>query len=355
VPWRRPAFSCASARWTARAAASSAGSTPGTSLRRSTSIHALSGMALTLVPAADARHRPRAARGSGSSAAQRGDAGGERGERVGRAAVGPGVAAGAAHLHPQPREPMARCTMRRIPEPSSATKAAPPAAATPRGRGASPRAGRRSPPRPPSRRRAPVRGGGTPLPARMRATASIPARPRQLSVIPGAWMRFPARRGSTSVPAGKTVSRCAATTTGGPRRPVPQSPSTFPSSSVRGAARPMARKRSSRYAARAASPSGGAGMRTSASCSASVSASVGLVDAGRRGSSAETWVRSRRSGIRSRGARARGFCRGTRSVSNAAPPGGLFGPPGDAVRFRRRSSRRPVSPPVPRASCRRAS
>ncbi len=172
-------------------------------------------------------------------------------------------------------EPIARCTIRRIPEPSSATNAAARRSGEPsRKRCFTPR---RSPiPSSPTlATKSTGRSARASPAARMRATASIPASPRQLSVIPGARMRRPSLRGSTSVPSGKTVSRCAATTTGSPPAPAgAHVPSTLPTSSSCTSARPMDRKRSRTYAPRSPSPIGGAGMRTSASCSSSVSASV---------------------------------------------------------------------------------
>ncbi len=192
--------------------------------------------------AADARHRHRRAGGRRRLHRADGDhRGAERLHRVGRAAVGPGVAAGAAHRRPAAaasRWRGARCG----PSPSrpATGRRRPRAAASPRGRGASRRAGRRSPPRPrwrPAAAGAAVRMRAS---ASTRATASRAASPRVLSVIPGAYTRSPSWRGVRSVPAGKTVSRCADTTTGGAAGSAApgRSASTLPTSSVRTSSSP---------------------------------------------------------------------------------------------------------------------
>ena len=217
---------------------------------------------------------------------------------------------------------MARCTMRRSPLPSSAMNAAAPRRGEPsRNRCLTPR---RSPiPSSPTvAAKSTGRGARTSgAAASTRATASIPARPRQLSVIPGAWMRLPANRGSTRVPAGKTVSRCAATTTGGPSAPSGiHEPSTLPTSSVRGSHRSSAANRRSTCSPRTASWNGGAGMRTSSSCSASVCSSVWCT-CRRRGCRGACRVRSRR------GPRGFGF-------QKKSWEGRILPPPGAAVNRR---------------------
>ncbi|MCZ7551794.1 MAG: hypothetical protein M5U05_04280 [Anaerolineales bacterium] len=87
-----------------------------------------------------------------------------------------------------------------------------------------------------------------------------PATPSELSPIPGPKIRSASRRTFRSVSNGKTVSRCADTTSGFDL-PLPgKQAKTFPSASSETASRPSTAKRWRTNSARCASPNGGAGI-----------------------------------------------------------------------------------------------
>src|SRR5690606_16783684 len=74
--------------------------------------------------------------------------------------------------------------------------------------------------------------------------AFLAHRPDAHDASPGPWMRLPSVRGLTSVPAGNTESRCAATTTGAsPSRSPGRRPMTLPTASVVTPVSPTSSKR----------------------------------------------------------------------------------------------------------------
>ncbi len=273
VPGRRRSFSPATAcSIAARAASSSATSSLAPSLRMSISHHASAGIALMVVPP-PMRATVRLEGGSVES-----------GIAASAAVAVPSACSGLARpksdheCPPGPRtstrtrrEPSARCTIRRNPDPSMETNAPAPESSPPaRKRCFTPN---RSP-APSSPVVATNQSGrtvGSRSSAIAAAVASSAVRPRQLSVIPGAWIRRPTVRGSTSVPAGNTVSRWAVTTAGcGCSPPEPgSSPSTFPTSSACTRCSPTSLNRSATYAPRFPSWKVGAGMATMRRCSSS--------------------------------------------------------------------------------------
>ncbi len=108
---------------------------------------------------------------------------------------------------------------------------------------------------------------------RTRSSASTAVKPRVSSPIPGAKSVSPLCRTVTSVPSGKTVSRCPATATTSPE-PVPRlSASTLPSASVHAESTPRSSSISRNRSARWSSLNGGAAISVSSSKSAMVLAS----------------------------------------------------------------------------------
>src|ERR1700735_360987 len=100
----------------------------------------------------------------------------------------------------------------------------------------------------------------TPDTERPRARPTIAARPAPLSEMPGAVRRLPSRFTRTSVPWGKTVSRCAASRiAAAPGSDPGRSAITFPVESTR-TLNPSVAKRLFRASPRAASPNSGAGI-----------------------------------------------------------------------------------------------
>ena len=84
-------------------------------------------------------------------------------------------------------------------------------------------------------------------------------------------MRSPFIFGLSGVPAGKTVSKCAESTTTGPvfsggNLAAGSQPKTLLAASVSTLLRPALAKRAANHSARACSPKGGAGMATTSAC-----------------------------------------------------------------------------------------
>lgn len=92
------------------------------------------------------------------------------------------------------------------------------------------------------------------------AIATKATNPQASSAMPGANNFAPTRRRVKSVSTGKTVSRCALTTSSGVSEAPCRSAIQFPSSSRRALVRPAAANFWRRYSARSDSPNGGAGM-----------------------------------------------------------------------------------------------
>ena len=101
-----------------------------------------------------------------------------------------------------------------------------------------------------------------------RTKASIAERPLVSSPMPGASSRVPSRRTVTSVPAGNTVSRCAATTTAVPLPRPRRSPVTLPTASIATSSSPAAVIFARIASARRSSMKGGAGISVSSISSA---------------------------------------------------------------------------------------